>query len=190
VKRRPCQGVYGQTRRIVVVIGHQLLWEGVAATGGYAAEVNSVVAGLVAGAVGTVALNVMTYADMAVRGRPSSDLPAKAADRWAQQLGVSLGDEQAAQNRRQGLGPLMGYVTGLFTGVGYGTASAWLGSGPLRRDGALLAVAAMIGSDASLVGMGLTDPREWGVSGWLADLLPHVAYGYAAAATYAAVTTG
>jgi hypothetical protein len=34
---------------------------------------------------------------------------------------------------------------------------------------------------------GLTDPRTWGASGWLADLVPHLAYGFVAAAVYEAL---
>jgi hypothetical protein len=41
----------------------------------------------------------------------------------------------------------------------------------------------MIGANAPLVRMGLTDPRKWGVSGWLSDLVPHAAYGLVTAAT-------
>ena len=53
----------------------------------------SPLAGLVAGAAGTVALNVVTYADMV---------------------------EESANHRQQGLGSRLGYVTGLGVGVGYG----------------------------------------------------------------------
>jgi hypothetical protein len=53
-----------------------------------------------------------------------------------------------------------------------------------RKEQAHEAVAAMASSDAPLVAQGLTDPGEWGVSGWLSDVLPHLAYGAVAAATY------
>lgn len=80
----------------------------------------SPLAGLVAGAAGTVALNVVTYADMVVRGRASSSMLAKAAARMAEAAGVPLGDEESANHRQQGLGSRLGYVTGLGVGVGYG----------------------------------------------------------------------
>jgi hypothetical protein len=30
----------------------------------------------------------------------------------------------------------------------------------------------------------VTDPRTWGAAGWVSDLLPHLAYGLAAATAY------
>jgi hypothetical protein len=146
----------------------------------------SLAAGVLAGTVGTAALNIATYADISVRGRPASDLPARAAGVWAARLGLPLGDEETAAHRREGLGALFGYATGVGTGVGYGLMRA--GRRDTRRswDGVLLGLAAMVLADSSLVALGLTGPRSWGVAGWLSDLLPHAAYGYAAVATYAA----
>ncbi len=40
--------------------------------------------GTAAGAVGTVALNITTYVDMALRARPSSEVPAKIVDAGAE----------------------------------------------------------------------------------------------------------
>lgn len=33
----------------------------------------------------------------------------------------------------------------------------------------------------SMTVLGVTDPREWGPSGWAADAIPHLAYGFATA---------
>ncbi len=77
----------------------------------------NVLLGTAAGAVGTVALNVVTYADMATRGRPSSEVPAQVAGALAEKVGFELpggsngagGDEQQkAENRKSGLGALQG----------------------------------------------------------------------------------
>jgi hypothetical protein len=46
--------------------------------------------GAAAGAVGTFALDVTTYLDMAVRGRPSSETPAEIAGKVAQTAGIDL----------------------------------------------------------------------------------------------------
>jgi hypothetical protein len=46
--------------------------------------------GVAAGATGTVARDVATYADMAIRGRASSDTPAKVASTPAQSAGLTL----------------------------------------------------------------------------------------------------
>ncbi len=80
---------------------------------------NKAMAGLIVGAVGTTALNVVTYADMVLRGRPASETPAKVAGILAGKVGVDLsggeggqsGKEQA-QSRQEGLGSLLSYVTG------------------------------------------------------------------------------
>lgn len=76
--------------------------------------------GLIAGAVGTVTLNVVTYADMAIRARQSSSMPAKAAGKLAEKTGMPLGNEEEATHRRQGLGALLGFATGLGVGAAYG----------------------------------------------------------------------
>jgi hypothetical protein len=60
--------------------------------------------GTAAGAVGMVALNAATYADMAVRVRPSSSMLAEVAGRLAFSASVDLGSENTAQNRSSGLG--------------------------------------------------------------------------------------
>jgi hypothetical protein len=35
-----------------------------------------------------------------------------------------------------------------------------------------------------MVAMGITDPRTWGTTGWISDLVPHLAYGLATAAAF------
>ena len=46
--------------------------------------------GIVAGAVGTAALNIATYAEMAMRARPSSGAPSKMVGILADKAGVAL----------------------------------------------------------------------------------------------------
>jgi hypothetical protein len=41
----------------------------------------------------------------------------------------------------------------------------------------LLAAAAMAGADAPMARLGLTDPKSWSSADWLADAVPHLAYG-------------
>lgn len=139
--------------------------------------------GAVAGAAGTFALNATTYLDMALRGRPSSGMPAKAAGQLAEQVGVHLGEGDPADNRREGIGALLGLATGLGWGAVYGLVRSRVDL-PLVPAALALAVAAMVGSDAPMVAEGLTDPRTWGVSGWVSDAVPHLAYGFVVAAAY------
>ena len=142
-------------------------------------------AGALAGAAGTTALNAVTYLDMALRGRPSSDLPEKAVERTASSVGIEIpGDEEIRSNRIAGLAPLMGLATGVGIGTVYGVVAGLIGRPHLAVAGVLVGVGAMAGTDLSMVRMGLTDPRTWGLAGWLSDLVPHLAYGYVTAVTF------
>src|SRR6266568_9426341 len=88
--------------------------------------IREILKGTVAGAVGTVALNVATYGDMVIRGRPSSSAPAQMVSTLARFVGLAPAtqdggtQDQTAQNRESGLGALLGYVNGLGTGIAYG----------------------------------------------------------------------
>ena len=78
--------------------------------------------GSAAGAVGTVALNGVTYGDMIVRGRGPSSVPSQIAGQLADKLGIDLSAENevqdgpTAQNRQSGLGALQGFAVGI--GIG------------------------------------------------------------------------
>jgi hypothetical protein len=37
----------------------------------------------------------------------------------------------------------------------------------------------MAGNDAPAIAMRATDPTEWGVTGWISDITPHMIYGVA-----------
>lgn len=144
--------------------------------------------GVIAGAAGTVALNAVTYLDMAVRGRPPSDVPAQSVEWAARAAGATLGrDEAAAANRSEGLGALLGYATGVVLGGTYGVVAGR--QQPSVVTGAVaLAAGAMVVANEPLVAMRITDPRTWGVEGWVADLVPHLAYGVVGAVVFAAIT--
>ncbi len=145
----------------------------------------NLVTGIAAGAVGTVALNAATYADMALRGRPASGVPAQVVERLAAKAGFDLsGDDETTRNRKSALGALSGYAVGLSAGAAYGTLRPLLGDVPLRTAGVGLGLAAMAGSDVPATALGVTDPRQWGVNAWVSDLVPHLAYGFMAALAY------
>jgi hypothetical protein len=144
---------------------------------------HAIAKGLIVGAAGTTALNVVTYADMVIRARPASELPAKAAKQIADDANVDLGTEKQIGPRTQGLGALMGIAVGLGCGAAYALVRSRLRI-PFPAAALGLAAAAMASSDAPLVAQRLTDPGEWGVSGWLSDVAPHLAYGVIGAATY------
>lgn len=150
--------------------------------------------GLVAGAAGTVALNLTTYADMALRGRSSSSAPSKMIDKVTKQLHLPLSSQGAgaqdetAQNRESGLGALLGYVNGLGTGVLYGLVRSQLDEVPAVLAAPLVGLTAMAASDIPLVSLRVTNPKTWGLSGWLSDAIPHLIYGIVTVATYEAMS--
>ena len=76
--------------------------------------VRGVLRGAGAGAAGTTALDVMTYLDMAVRGRPASSTPQDTVEKLSQRARVPIpGDGQTRANRVAGLGPLSGLAAGV-----------------------------------------------------------------------------
>lgn len=135
--------------------------------------------GAAAGAAGTTALNTVTYLDMVVRGRPASSTPEQTVEALTDRAHVTVpGDGGVRQNRVAGLGPLTGIAAGLGVGVLLGLARA-VG----RRPGTATATAAaLLVGNAPMTLLGVTDPRTWPVSSWVADVVPHVAYGAVTAA--------
>lgn len=149
--------------------------------------IRSVLVGTAAGAVGTAALNIATYTDMASRGRPSSDTPATMVKNVASSIGIDAlsADGDTASNRRSGVGALLGYANGLSVGAVYGAVRPSLrGRIPLLVGALAAGAAAMVLSDVPLAKSGATDPKTWGMSGWLADLIPHVLFGLALALSF------
>jgi hypothetical protein len=145
---------------------------------------DGLLAGAAAGAAGTTALNAVTYLDMALRGRPASSTPEESVEKMAEQAGLTIpGDDEARQNRVAGLGPLMGLLTGASAGAVAGALRAAGVRLPLSVGATLVGAGAMIGANAPMIRMGLTDPRQWGPASWLSDLVPHAAYGVVTAAT-------
>lgn len=146
------------------------------------------VAGLLAGAAGTTALNVVAYADMVWRGRAASDMPERLVERIADRTGLRLGDDETAENRRQGLAALFGFAVGLGVGAAYGLAGGARGPRGVAAGAVALTVAASLASDVPLTALGLTDPRTWPADAWLSDVVPHLAYGIVTAVTYDQLT--
>ncbi|HEY7594077.1 MAG TPA: hypothetical protein VH969_13075 [Actinophytocola sp.] len=142
--------------------------------------------GMAAGAAGTTALNAVTYLDMLVRGRPASSTPEQSVARLADRAHVEI-PEQGRDNRVSAAGALLGLATGVLTGAAYGAARAagWRPSLPVA--GAAATLGAMVGASAPMAVMGVSDPREWSATDWVADAVPHAAYGLVTAATYAAM---
>ncbi|WP_433363327.1 hypothetical protein ACQPZX_31915 [Actinoplanes sp. CA-142083] len=147
-----------------------------------------ILAGAVAGAAGTAALNAVTYVDMAVRGRGGSETPQQSVEAMEDRLPVSVpGEGETRENRVSALGSLSGVVTGVGIGVMFGVLRR-AGLRPPGPVGAVLVgLTAMASTNASMASLGVSDPRDWSVGDWLSDLVPHLAYGAVAYATLAAL---
>ncbi|GHE76171.1 MULTISPECIES: hypothetical protein [Streptomyces] len=134
--------------------------------------------GCAAGAAGTTALNAVTYADMALRGRPTSSVPEDVVDRITADTGHPVpGTGDLRENRLTGLGAL----SGIAVGVGAGAAVALVHRAgvrvPLWLGGPVTGALAMAASDLPIARTGVSDPRTWSAKDWLSDIVPHVVYG-------------
>ena len=138
----------------------------------------SALAGAAAGAAGTTALNAVTYLDMVVRARPVSSTPEDTVQALADRASIGIpGDDEQRSHRLAGLGPLTGLVAGVGVGTALGLARG-LGWRPGRGAGAVVAtVLAMLAGNAPMTALGTTNPRDWAAQDWLADIVPHIAYG-------------
>ena len=134
--------------------------------------------GAAAGAAGTTALNVVTYADMALRGRPASSTPERTVDAIAGLAGVAVpGAGATREARRSALGALAGLVAGVGVGAALGAARE-LGWRPgVVTGGVLTGTAAIVAANGPMIALGITDPRTWSAADWVADIVPHLAYG-------------
>jgi hypothetical protein len=145
--------------------------------------------GALAGAAGTTALNAVTYLDMAVRRRPASSTPQQTVERAAHLAGVGLPeDDQEKDAVESGLGSLLGALAGVGTGAALGAVRGLAGR---PRNGLATAGAAwalvMLAGNGPMTVLGVTDPRAWSSVDWAADVVPHLAYAAAAAATLQAL---
>ncbi|WUI01508.1 hypothetical protein OHR68_06710 [Spirillospora sp. NBC_00431] len=138
--------------------------------------------GLIAGAAGTSALNAVTYLDMAVRGRGASDTPGETLQKMADDVHVDLGEGEKAENRKEALGTLLGFGTGLGAALCYAPFARRRVPWPV---GVLaLGALAMAGANVPMTVLGVTDPRQWSAEGWVSDVVPHLVYGAVAYAAY------
>jgi len=167
---------------------------------------DTLIAGAAAGAAGKAALDLASNVDMLVRRRPASNVPAKVADRLISGTQASLrgpvaddprppdGPDEGERDegeqpgpRERAAGAMSGYAIGLGLGVAYALVRARAGAADAPRaavGGLALAALAMASSDVPAVATGATtNPRGWTRSAWLADLLPHAAYGLVTALT-------
>jgi hypothetical protein len=136
--------------------------------------------GAAAGAAGTTALNVVTYLDMAVRGRPASSTPERTLEQLAETAHVAIpGDGKTRANRVEGLGSL----TGLLAGVGVGGLFGLARASGFRAGTLLTTVVVLVSTNGPMAALRITDPRTWSRTDWISDVVPHLAYGALVATT-------
>ena len=154
---------------------------------------NGLLRGAIAGAAGTLALEITSYADMAIRGRASSDLPADIVRRIAEEAGfgaLALPNERADEQtkaRRSALGAISGYAVGVGIGIAYGAMQPLVRRVPVAIAGLILGAAAMAAADVPAAKLGATDPATWGMSGWAADAIPHAVFGLVTASVASSI---
>lgn len=157
----------------------------VEATGTRSGMIRSIARGCAAGAAGTTALNAVTYADMALRGRSASSTPETAVDKITTRMGHPVPDTSGRDNRLTGLGALSGIAVGTATGAAVSLIHRAGARGPLWLGGLLTGALAMALTDVPMARLGVSDPRTWSVRDWTADVVPHIAYGLV---TYGVIT--
>jgi hypothetical protein len=145
---------------------------------------------MAAGAAGTTALNAATYADMAIRARAASRMPATAVEKIAAQNGREIpGEGEQRENRLEGLGALSGIAAGVAIGAAVGMLAPVVTRLPLVLSAALVGGGAMAATDIPMASMGLTTPTSWSASDWASDAVPHLAYGAVTVAVLRAFRT-
>jgi hypothetical protein len=77
--------------------------------------------GFMAGAAGPTALNLVSYADLLIRARSASPLPAEVAGSLADRIDLPLGSPASEKRkpRDEALGALLGLANGILLGVAY-----------------------------------------------------------------------
>jgi hypothetical protein len=141
-----------------------------------------ILCGAVAGAAGTVALDTATYLDMAIRGRAPSQMTRLLAQKLAALGGIEplaqAEPDDSTKNRQTALGSILGYANGIGVGLLYGALKPRLPKAtPLWLTAVLAGALAMALTDVTASALGATDPATWKREDWLADALPHLAFG-------------
>lgn len=155
---------------------------------------SAIVRGAIAGAAGTIALDIVTYGDMAVRGRAPSTMPADVIRLLAERAGVeplaTPDDESddATKHRRTALGAISGDKIGVLVGAMYGAAQPLVCRAPLLARAIIVGGLAMAASDVPATLLGATDPKRWEASSWISDIAPHLVYGLVTVAVFEAMS--
>ena len=146
-------------------------------------------AGIVAGATGTLALDIASYIDMVTSGRAASETPAKLVEAMAKSFGFDslTDDSDEAKNRRSALGAVLGYANGLSFGIVHGLFNGVFRHLPWPIEGVIIALASTAATDALYAKYDVADPTTYTPSVWAYDIGFHLVYGLVTAATLRAI---
>ena len=137
-----------------------------------------ITSGLIAGAAGTTALNLVSYVRQTVQATPSSATPDQAAESVVRAVGAEVpGTPDERQNRLEGLGPLAGLGVGLGVGALAGGLRATTLKVPFPAAVAAVGLGAMAISDTVMAVLGISSPRPWTPASVAQDAAPHLTYG-------------
>lgn len=129
--------------------------------------IHTIVTGAIAGAVGEIALNIVSYADMAIRARPASRMPATVAKRLAEAVNLDLAEPgertNKAAHREQAIGALLGYGMAIAASIAYALARRAGLRLPVPLAGIAIGGAAMSTSDSVASAVRATEPKSWGI---------------------------
>jgi hypothetical protein len=140
--------------------------------------IRSVLSGAAAAAAATTALNGVTYLDMVIRARPASTTPRESVEKLSETAGITIpGTDHDRTNRVEGLAPILGIATGLGTGTVLGVARAAGWRPRLAMTAAAASGVALIGANAPMAALGISDPRSWSAGDWASDVIPHLVFG-------------
>jgi hypothetical protein len=95
------------------------------------------------------------------------------------------GEADERDNRVSALGSLTGLATGVGVGALYGALTSSRRKPPLLVGALVTAGLALVAANAPMTALGVTDPRTWSAAEWVSDVVPHLAYGFVTAFTYA-----
>lgn len=134
---------------------------------------STLVRGALAGATGTALLTATTYLDMALTGRPASRAPERTVAELLRRANLPVPDDRRLT--------ALGALSGIATGIGVGAAVALVRAAGVKVPAVIGAPAigglAMVSTDASMLALGVSDPRSWSAADWTRDVVPHLAYG-------------
>jgi len=164
---------------------------------------NRIVAGLVAGACGSIALTATAGLDALIRGEAPRWLPGEVGHKMADELGLPLDyDLDSAEEtagidardvterigrREEALGTLLSVANRLAIGLVYGMVRKILPRPPWWLAGGALGGVSMVAGDYSAIWSDDdSKPRRTGTD-WLADVMPHMAYGVTTAIAFEAI---